>query len=262
MIAEAVGVRQVVTTAEFRDLIAPLKFFWLDVFAGDEAVQTEMLTELGLDAGAISWALGFGQVPGMAIGQHGLRVVTWLAPSTGEIVEAHVLCTPRWIVTVWNGDPAALDEARRHFIDRAAELEKNHFYAAAILLQLLLATLDHMITILDTKLQALREQLHRAPDTPDLATLTSRLQRLQSRWADFDRYSSAVRSAIVGVEAVPGINPQAAAELNDYVEQVADTEHRLQERTGWASTILQEHAADVAKRQADQINRLTLVSMI
>ena len=40
LIAEAVGVRQVVTTAEFRDLIAPLKFFWLDVFAGDEAVQT------------------------------------------------------------------------------------------------------------------------------------------------------------------------------------------------------------------------------
>jgi hypothetical protein len=37
LIAETVGVRQVVTTAELRDLIAPLKFFWLDVFAGDEA---------------------------------------------------------------------------------------------------------------------------------------------------------------------------------------------------------------------------------
>ena len=36
LIAEAVGVRQVVTTAELRELIALLKFFWLDVFAGDE----------------------------------------------------------------------------------------------------------------------------------------------------------------------------------------------------------------------------------
>jgi hypothetical protein len=35
LIAEAVGVRQVMTTAELRNLIAPLKFFWLDVFAGD-----------------------------------------------------------------------------------------------------------------------------------------------------------------------------------------------------------------------------------
>jgi hypothetical protein len=60
LIAETVGVRQVVTTAELRDLIAPLKFFWLDVFGGDEAVQTEVLRELGLDAADISWALRFG----------------------------------------------------------------------------------------------------------------------------------------------------------------------------------------------------------
>jgi hypothetical protein len=70
-----------------------------------------------------------------------------------------------------------------------------------------------MITILDTRLQAIREQLHRAPNTPDFATLTSRIQLLQSRWADFDRYSSAVRSAIVGIEAVPGMDPQGAAEF-------------------------------------------------
>jgi hypothetical protein len=75
LIAEAVGVRQVVTTAELRDLIAPLKFFWLDVFAGDQAVQTEVLRELGHDAADISWALRFGQVPRMAIGEHGLRVM-------------------------------------------------------------------------------------------------------------------------------------------------------------------------------------------
>jgi hypothetical protein len=47
------------------------------LFAGDEAVQTEVLTELGLDAADISWALRFGKVPRMAIGQHGLRAVTW-----------------------------------------------------------------------------------------------------------------------------------------------------------------------------------------
>ena len=70
LIAEAVGVRQVVTTAELRDLIATLKFFWLDVFAGDAAVQTEVLTELGLDAADISWALRFGQLPQMAIGHN------------------------------------------------------------------------------------------------------------------------------------------------------------------------------------------------
>jgi Mg2+ and Co2+ transporter CorA len=263
LIAEAVGVRQFMTTAELRDLIAPLKFFWLDVFAGDEAVQKEVLTELGLDAAEVMWALRFGQVPRMAIGRNGVRVVTWLAGKpAGTIIEVHLLCVRRCIVTLWKGDPATLDEARRHFIERAAELEKNHFNAAAIVLQLLLATLDQLITILDTKLHAVREELLGAPHTSEVAALTGELQRLQSRWADFDRYSSAVRAAIVGVEAVPGMDPRGAAEFNDYVEQVEDTEHRLHDRSEWASSILQNHAAAVAKRQADQINRLTLVSII
>ena len=182
--------------------------------------------------------------------------------SAGAISEVHLLCVRRCIVTVWKGNPATLDEAPRHFIERAAELEKNPFNAAAIVLQLLLATLDQVITILDTKLHAVREELHRAPHTSEVAALTGDLQRLQSRWADFDRYSSAVRAAIVGVEAVPGMDPRGAVEFNDYVEQVEDTEHRLHDRSEWASTILQNHAAAVAKRQADQINRLTLVSII
>ena len=49
----------------------------------------------------------------------------------------------------------------------------------------------------------------------------------------------------MGIEAVPGMDPQGAAELNDYVEQAEDTEHRLHDRSGWASTILQDHAAAV-----------------
>jgi Mg2+ and Co2+ transporter CorA len=58
------------------------------------------------------------------------------------------------------------------------------------------------------------------------------------------------------------MDPRGAAELNDYAEQVEDTEHRLHDRSERASGILQDYAAAVAQRQADQINRLTLVSMI
>jgi len=58
------------------------------------------------------------------------------------------------------------------------------------------------------------------------------------------------------------MDPRGAAEFNDYAEQVEDTEHRLHDRSEWASSILQNHAAAVAKRQADQISRLTLVSII
>ena len=39
-------------------------------------------------------------------------------------------------------------------------------------------------------------------------------------------------------------------------------EHRLQERSRWGSDILQDYSAAIAQRQGEQINRLTIVSLI
>ncbi|HLK12137.1 MAG TPA: CorA family divalent cation transporter [Candidatus Binatia bacterium] len=261
LMAESVGTRALRTGAELRDLVGSVGFFWLDIFSTDDAVRMELLGQLGLDASDIPWALRFGQALRLVMGQHGLRAVTWLAEPPGTVTEVHLVGSRRCIVTVWGGDPAALDEARQHFVDRAAELGKSHFRAAAIVLQLLLASLDQAISTLDVRLQAARERLQEAAGA-DLPALTGQLHRLQSRWADFDRYSSAVRFAIVGVEAVPGMDPRGAVELNDYAEQVEDIERRLHDRSQWASNILQDYAAAIAQRQGDQINRLTLVSLI
>jgi len=145
---------------------------------------------------------------------------------------------------------------------RVADLGRSHFQSAAIVLQLLLATLDQTISMLDTRIHSVREQLQRVASASEFNTLTPQMHRLQSRWAEFDRYSSAVRSAVVGVEAVPGMDPRGATELNDYADQVENTEHRLHDRSQWASSILRDYATTIAQRQGDQINRLTLVSLV
>src|SRR5262249_35881703 len=125
VIADSTGVRPVTTTTDLRDLVANLDFCWLDVSVRDEAVRTDVLAQLGLDASDLSWALRFGQSPRMVIDRRGLRAVTWLADAAGDVAEVHVLCSPRGVVTVWGGDPAALEQARTHFADRAAELNKS-----------------------------------------------------------------------------------------------------------------------------------------
>ena len=86
--------------------------------------------------------------------------------------------------------------------------------------------------------------------------------KLESVWAAFDRYASIVRSAVTGIEALPDMDQRGAAELNDYADLVADVEHRLHERMLWVTNILRERAAGIAQHQSDQINRLTLVSVI
>jgi Mg2+ and Co2+ transporter CorA len=262
VIADSGGIRSVATPTDLRDLVASLDFFWLDVSVGDETMRTGILAQLGLDASDLSWALRFGQTAGMVIDRRGLRAVTWLAEPPGNATEVHVLCAQRCVLTVWSGDPAALAEARAHFADRAAELSKSRFQAAAIVLQLLLGTLNEAISSLDTRLHEVRQQLQPGTAAVEFATVAHQLERVQSRWAEFDRYSSAVRSAMVAVEAVPGMDARGAAELNDYADQVANTEQRLHARNQWRSSILHDYAAAIAQRQGNQINRLTLVSLI
>ena len=92
--------------------------------------------------------------------------------------------------------------------------------------------------------------------------ITKSLQKLQTFAASFSRYASAVRSATVSVETVPGAGARGAAELNDYAEQVEDFEEQLFERRQWMSDVTHDFATAVAQRQGEQINRLTLVSLI
>src|SRR5215813_15209308 len=134
VIADSSGVRPVTTPTDLRDLVANIDFCWVDVCVGDGAVRSEVLAQLGLEASDLSWVLRFGQGPRMVIDRSGLRAVTWLAQAAGEVAEVHVLCSPRGVVTVWSGDPAALYIARAHFADRAAELNKSRFQAAAVVL--------------------------------------------------------------------------------------------------------------------------------
>jgi Mg2+ and Co2+ transporter CorA len=262
MIVDAVGVRLAAHAADLRQQISAGRFFWLDIFGGDEPTRSGHLTQLALERADLAWAQRFGQAGRMHIGRQKLRAVTWMADPNGNLIEVHVIATQQFILTLWSGDAAALDEIRQQFAERVGGLENSLYHAAGILLQLLLGTLDHAIRSLDLGLDDLRMRLDKDSSSADFASLARRLQKLQSVVASFNRYSSAVRSAIVGVEAVPGMDARGAAELNDYAEQVEDIEEQLYERRRWMSDMMHDFATTIAQRQGEQINRLTLVSLI
>jgi Mg2+ and Co2+ transporter CorA len=262
MVIDTFGVRLATTAAEMRGQIRAGSFFWLDIFAGDDAARTELLRELGLESSDIAWALRFEQAGRMYIGRDTLRVVTWMADPAGNVREVHVFSCPTCVLTVWQGDAMALDEIRQQFGERVEGLDNSRYAAAGILLQLLVGTLYHAVQGLDLALDELRAHLDKNPSTAEFALVASRLRRLQSIMASFNRYSSAVRSAIVGIEAVPGMDACGAAELNEYAEQVEDVEQQIHERRRWLSDIMHDNATAIAERQGEQINRLTLVSLI
>ncbi len=262
MVIDTLGVRQAANAADMRGHVKGGRFFWLDVFGGDEATRTELLREMGLESSEIGWALRFGQSGRMYVGRDKLRVVTWMADPAGDVHEVHVFSNPNGILTIWHGDATALDEIRQQFGERVAGLEDSPYGAAGILLQLLVGTLDHALQGLDLALDELRARLDKDPSTSEFALVAQRLRKLQSIMASFNRFSSAVRSAIVGIEAVPGMDTCGAEEFNEYAEQVEDVEHQIYERRRWLSDIMHDSATAIAQRQGEQINRLTLVSLI
>jgi Mg2+ and Co2+ transporter CorA len=260
-IVDATGVWPLASVSD--DRLATASFCWVDVFGGGEAARKVLLGRLGLEEADLAWAQRFGQAGRMMFARQRLRDVTSVADPAGKLIELHFFCTPQRILTVWNGnDGTALDEVRQHFAERIGEAAKSPPQAAGILLQLLLGTLDHAIRYLDAQLYDQRLQLDGGTGSVDFTRLAAQRQELQSAWVSFDRYSSAVRSAMVGVEAVPGMDPRGAAELNDYADQVEDVEEQLQERRRWMSEIVHDYGTAIAQRQSEQINRLTLVSLL
>jgi Mg2+ and Co2+ transporter CorA len=237
------------------------QFRWIDIFTGEDDQRNDLLRHLGFQEADAAWALRFGQVGRMGLDRNRLRAVTWLADPAGQLIELHLICTKGYIVTVWNGDPAGLEDVRQHFAERIAGVENSPYQAAGMLLQLILGTLDHTIHDLDGQLEGLRLSIDQG-GAMDLAPLIAHRQRLQFAWVNFDRYSSSVRAAVVGVEAVAGVGPRGADELNDYADRVEDIEEKLIERRRWLSEIIHDSATAIAQRQGEQINRLTLVSLI
>jgi Mg2+ and Co2+ transporter CorA len=262
MIADSSGVRIAAGPDEVGKQASEDRFFWLDIVGEDVATRSHFLSALGVEGADAAWVLRFGQAGRMHIGRQRLRAVTWLAEPSGALVEVHVVCWGRCIVTVWSGDAAALDDIRQQFAERVCGFAKNLYHAGAILLQLLLGTLDHAIRSMDTALDALRTRVDKDAGSASYALLARRSQKLQSVVASFDRYSSSVRSAIVGIETVVGVDALAASELDDYAEQVVDVEEQFYERRRWMSEMMHDYATAIAQRQGEQINRLTLVSLI
>ena len=262
MIIDASGVRPASDALEVGKQVTTGRFFWLDISGRDPSAHHTFLTEAGMNTADATWALRFGQAGRMHIGGGGLRAVTWIADRAGNIIELHLIGREKCIITLWGGDPAALDDIRRQFAERVGGFEKNLYEAAGILLQLLLGTLGSAFEAIDMKLDGLRLALGKRIDAPDSAALAQRLEGLQSIAASFNRYLGSVRAATTGIETVHGAGVRGAAELNDYADQVEDVEQQLFERRQWMSNIIHDFSAEIARKQGEQINRLTLVSLI
>jgi Mg2+ and Co2+ transporter CorA len=248
---------------EARALIARGELFWIDLVGPDEAACAAWVAELGLDAGDGAWLQRFGQAGRISLDRRRLRAATWLSEGPRQgLTEIHVLGSHCGLLTAWEGRAEALGDARDRFAAALGKLQNSATAAVAILLQLILSTVHHAINSVDEQLVAQQQQLADTPVGVDFAAMSAQMRRLQTVWSDVERYSQAVKCALIGLDAVPGVDARGAEELASYAEQVEDLESRLKERSAWGAEMLRDYATALAHLQSQQISRLTLVSII
>jgi Mg2+ and Co2+ transporter CorA len=263
LLVSAAGVTEVANCAEGRDLLAGDKFVWVDVVGADVAARAAWIAGLDLGVGDAAWLQRFGQAGRISLDRRRLRAATWLSEGPGRgLTEIHVLGLQQSVLTVWDGNSAALSDVRERFIESLSKNTESPSGAVAVLLQLILSTLHGAIGSVDAQLVALQRQLAEAPDSVDFAAMNGQTRQLQSIWSEVERYSQAVKCALIGLDALNTIDARGAEALASYAEQVEDLESRLKERSQWGADMLRDYAAAIAHSQSLQIGRLTMVSII
>jgi Mg2+ and Co2+ transporter CorA len=259
IVTNEAGTRRLEMASAVNEAVSGGKLCWIDIVGPDPDGREALVHSLGLDPSDEAWILRFGQSSRMVLRRENLRAVTWLSDRQLGHTEIHLLQTQHLIVTVWGGNAPALDDHRQQFAERAAS---NPLEAAAIVLQLLLATLFKEVDDIDASLEGFLQLFETSPNSIEVSEVTKRVRRLRSGLLDIDRYGSSVRLTVAGVEALPGIDLLAAQELNDYADQVEDLGQRVERRNHWAAEIAAKYPEMIAERQAKRISQLTVVSTI
>lgn len=246
-----------------RELLSRGQFFWIDLVGGDEAARAAWLAAPCFDARDGAWAQRFGQAGRISLDGGRLRASTWLSegPQKG-LCEIHVLSSQACVLTAWDGEASALDVARSRLAEALANPQSGAATATAILLQLILATLHEAMRSVDAQLVALQRQVAEAPLHLDFSAMNVQTRRLQSIWSEVERYSRAVKSALIGQAAASVMDVRGAEEFALYAEQVEDLESRLRVRSQWAAEMLRDYTTAITHVQSEQISRLTVVSLI
>ncbi len=261
-IIDVAGVRRVASVVDLGKQISAGRIFWLDICGVEPSVATECLVKIGVENAGVARALRFGQAGRIAIGRQGISAAAWLGDPPNDLIELHFRSSSTYIFTIWNGNPRVLDEARREFVDRIVGVQECPYHAAAIVLQLLHGTLYRALANLDETIHALSTQVRDQPESIKFADISRKLESLRMVWLKLERYAAVVRSATVGVAAIPGIGERGVDELGQYADLIEDAATRLSERVEWGAVVAQDYRAAQAQRQSEQINRLTAVSVI
>jgi len=253
------------TAGSARELAAQLPergFFWLDLANASEDEYAAVAAALHLDDSLSSWLPRFGRSAHLESSPRYLRISAWADAGAQGIVEGHIIYSPAWLITAFDGDALCTEAARQRFRELRDRIAADPGYALLIVLNELLTGFYPRLERADELLDRLEDQIFLDPVAEQLLSLADLRRELSSLHRLLVPLRDRVKNVVTSLGKFPGISEEVWPAFQTYSERLADLVELIDDYRQRTADAMEAHAANRANQQSEQINRLTVISWV
>lgn len=262
MLTDAQGVSTPLSGNDFATRLPREGFFWIDVTSASEDDIAALAAALKLDDTLRAWLPRFGQSARFESGPQYLRISTWADAGARGVVEGHLLYSSAWLITLFDGPASRMDAARLSFQRLGAMIASHPLYALVIVLDELVTGFYPRLERADDLLDQLEEQIFLAPAAGQLLSLADLRRELSSLHRLLAPLRDRVKILLTTIGGVPGISADVSPRFQTYGERLTDLVDLIDDYRQRTTEAMESYGANLANRQSDQINRLTVISWV
>jgi len=250
-----------VSIADLPQRLATGGFYWLDIDGASAEELRAVASALRLEEPTRSWLPRFGQRARFEMGAQQVRISTFTAGATGRPIEVHVLFTRSWLLTVRAGVGSVMDRAHGMYRTFGGEIASNSALGLLIVLDDFIASFHPVLDQLEQALYELEDQVLRTPREAQLQQLSALQQQLSSLHRLWEPQREAVATFSIAAAGAPGMTGKAE-HFRDYAERIADLIDKIADLRQRIRDAMSSYGTSVSNKQAQIINRLTIISAI
>lgn len=261
-IIDAQGVSTPLSGNDFTARLPREGFFWIDITSASEDDIAALATALKLDDTLSAWLPRFGQSARFEARPQYLRISTWADAGSRGVIEGHILHSPAWLITLFDGPALRMDAARLSFQRLSAMIAAHPAYALVIVLDELVTGFYPRLERADELLDQLEDQVFLAPAAGQLLSLADLRRELSSLHRLLVPLRDRVNTLLASTGGVPGISAEVAPWFQTYSERLADLIDLIEDYRQRTTEAMDSYGVSLANRQSEQINRLTVISWV
>ncbi|MCM8612017.1 CorA family divalent cation transporter [Accumulibacter sp.] len=259
---DAQGVRTSLSGSDLADRLPAQGFFWLDLANASADEFAVLASVLHLDDTLSSWLPRFGRSAHLESSPQYLRISAWADAGAQGIVEGHILYSPNWLITAFDGDALGTEAAYQRFRELCDRIAADPGYALLIVLNELLTGFYPRLERADELLDRLEDQIFLDPVSEQLLSLADLRRELSSLHRLLVPLRDRVENVVTSIGGFPGISANVWPAFQTYSERLADLVELIDDYRQRTADAMEAHVANRANQQSEQINRLTVVSWV